>query len=51
MLYQVAGRAGRSDNLGKVFLQTYFPNNETILSLLNMERDNFYINEKNVCKK
>ena len=45
MLYQVAGRAGRSDNLGKVFLQTYFPNNETILSLLNMERDNFYINE------
>ena len=45
MLYQVAGRAGRSDSLGKVFLQTYFPKNETILSLAKMERDNFYSNE------
>ena len=32
ILYQVAGRAGRSDSIGKVFLQTYFPKNETILS-------------------
>jgi len=47
ILYQVAGRAGRSDSIGKVFLQTYFPKNETILSLTQMERDNFYLNEIN----
>ena len=47
ILYQVAGRAGRSDSIGKVFLQTYFPKNETILSLAKMERDNFYLNEIN----
>jgi primosomal protein N' (replication factor Y) len=47
ILYQVAGRAGRSDSIGKVFLQTYFPNNETILSLAKMERDKFYLNEIN----
>ena len=47
ILYQVAGRAGRSDSVGKVFLQTYFPKNETILSLAQMERDNFYLNEIN----
>jgi primosomal protein N' (replication factor Y) len=47
ILYQVAGRAGRSDSAGKVFLQTYFPKNETIISLAQMERDNFYLNEIN----
>ena len=47
ILYQVAGRAGRSDSVGKVFLQTYFPKNETILSLAQMKRDNFYLNEIN----
>ena len=48
ILYQVAGRAGRSESVGKVFLQTYYPKNETILSLAKMERDSFYLNEINL---
>ena len=45
LLYQVAGRAGREDDNGFVYLQTYFPNNETIVSLKEMNRDKFYKQE------
>ena len=47
LLYQVAGRAGREDINGNVYLQTYFPNNETITSLKEMNRDKFYKQEIN----
>ncbi len=45
LLYQVAGRAGRAQTQGKVFIQTYNPSNETILSFANLDRDQFYENE------
>ena len=45
LLYQVAGRAGREEANANVFLQTYFPNNETIISLKEMDRDKFYRQE------
>ncbi len=45
LLYQVAGRAGREDANGKVFIQSYYPDNETILSLKEMDRNKFYQTE------
>ena len=45
MLYQVAGRAGRGDIPGEVFLQSYFPENETIKDLASMDREKFYKKE------
>ena len=46
-LYQVAGRAGRAELEGSVFIQTYYPNNETIQALSSLNRDEFYENEIN----
>ena len=51
MLYQVAGRSGRGDIPGDVYLQSYFPENETIQDLQKMDRDNFYVKELNIRKK
>ena len=48
MLYQVAGRAGRGDIPGEVYLQSYFPENETIKDLINMDREKFYKKELNI---
>ena len=45
LLYQVAGRAGREDANGIVFIQSYYPKNETILSLKEMDRNKFYQTE------
>lgn len=41
MLDQVAGRAGRADKKGKVFLQTYDPDNQVIQALVSREREAF----------
>ena len=50
LLYQVAGRAGREDANGIVYIQSYYPKNETILSLKEMDRNKFYKNELNYRK-
>ena len=44
-LYQVSGRAGRAQTKGRVIIQTYYPENETIQSLAQLDRDTFYENE------
>ncbi|MDC3021953.1 primosomal protein N' [Pelagibacteraceae bacterium] len=41
LLQQVGGRAGRGKKIGKVFLQTYFPNQEIIKSIQLREREAF----------
>ncbi len=41
LLQQVSGRAGRSNQLGRVFIQTYFPNQEVIKSLQKRDRKAF----------
>jgi primosomal protein N' (replication factor Y) len=51
MLYQVAGRAGRGDLPGEVYLQSYFPENDTIKDLVNMDREKFYEKELGIRKK
>ena len=51
MLYQVAGRAGRGDLPGEVYLQSYFPENDTIKDLINMDREKFYEKELGIRKK
>jgi primosomal protein N' (replication factor Y) len=48
LLSQVAGRAGRSDWQGKVFLQTYQPENQVIKAIASNERDRFFEEELNV---
>ena len=50
LLYQVAGRAGREDADGSVFIQSYYPENETIISLKEMNRNKFYQTELNYRK-
>ncbi|MDC3112249.1 primosomal protein N' [Pelagibacteraceae bacterium] len=41
LLQQVGGRAGRGKKIGKVFLQTYFPDQEIIKSIQFREREAF----------
>lgn len=41
LLHQVAGRAGREEEVGKVLIQTYSPNNIVIDSLAHENRDKF----------
>jgi primosomal protein N' (replication factor Y) len=41
LLYQVAGRAGRSEKLGQVMLQTYMPEHEVMQALVAGDRDAF----------
>lgn len=41
LLYQVAGRAGRGDRPGRVFLQTYMPDHSVMKALAAGDRDAF----------
>ncbi len=41
LLHQVAGRAGRHDKPGRVFLQTYHPDHPVMIALAEGERDSF----------
>jgi primosomal protein N' (replication factor Y) len=41
LLQQVSGRAGRSNQLGRVFIQTYFPKQPVIQSLQKRDRKTF----------
>jgi len=42
LLHQVAGRAGRAEKLGSVYLQTYMPENMIITALSKNDRDMFF---------
>jgi primosomal protein N' (replication factor Y) len=42
MMTQVAGRAGRSEKQGKVIIQTYNPNHNTIQQVSNMDYSGMY---------
>jgi primosomal protein N' (replication factor Y) len=42
LLHQVAGRAGREDKPGTVYLQTFVPGNKVMQALTAQERDVFY---------
>ncbi len=41
LLYQVAGRAGRADRLGRVLLQTYMPDHPVMAAMASGDRDRF----------
>lgn len=41
LLYQVAGRAGRGDRPGRVFLQTYMPDHAVMQAMADGDRDAF----------
>jgi primosomal protein N' (replication factor Y) len=41
LLHQVAGRAGREERPGTVYLQTFYPENKVMLAMTNHERDVF----------
>lgn len=45
ILHQVAGRAGREENLGKVLVQTYMPDNSALKALIAHDRAAFLANE------
>jgi primosomal protein N' (replication factor Y) len=45
LLHQVAGRAGRADRPGVVFLQTFMPDNPVIRALVAGDRDRFLAEE------
>lgn len=45
ILHQVAGRAGREEQLGTVLVQTYMPENSALKALINHDRDAFLTNE------
>lgn len=46
LLSQVAGRAGRGDKKGEVYIQTLHPENAVLQALVNNNRDEFYALEK-----
>lgn len=45
LITQVAGRAGRGETKGKVYIQTYLPENETILLASKQDYHGFYNSE------
>lgn len=45
LLHQVSGRAGREQDKGYVYLQSYMPDNAVIQALANADRDRFYAYE------
>ena len=50
LLSQVAGRAGRGDKSGTVYLQTVYPENKVLQSILNNDRKGFVEFEKSARK-
>ncbi len=50
LLYQVAGRAGRADRPGRVFLQTYMPDHPVMAALVSGDREAFLAREKEARK-
>lgn len=48
LLYQASGRAGRSDLLGEVIIQTYNPDNYVLNCVKNNDFDAFYKYEMNI---
>ena len=50
LLSQVAGRAGRGDKKGEVYLQTLYPENAVLKSLVEGNTDSFYSIEKQTRK-
>lgn len=46
LLHQVAGRAGRADHPGRVYLQTYQPENPLFQSLISHDRNQYLEQEK-----
>ena len=42
LLHQVAGRAGRAERPGRVYLQTYEPGHPVVEALVSGDRDGFY---------
>ena len=46
LLAQVSGRAGRAERPGRVFLQTYDPQNPVMQALARQDRERFYAAEK-----
>jgi primosomal protein N' (replication factor Y) (superfamily II helicase) len=45
VLHQVSGRCGREEKPGRVYLQTYFPENSVISALASHDRDGFIEHE------
>jgi primosomal protein N' (replication factor Y) len=45
LLHQVAGRAGRAERPGRVFVQTYSPDHPVIAALVSGDRDRFLVAE------
>ena len=45
LLWQVSGRAGRADQLGRALVQTYLPEHSLIKALAAKDRDQFYDHE------
>jgi len=50
LLMQVAGRAGRTDVIGKVLIQSTMPNNAIFRNLINFNVEEFFLEELNVRK-
>lgn len=50
LISQAAGRSGRGEKPGKVIIQTYNPNNETIKAVKNYDYEGFYKTEMNIRK-
>lgn len=51
LLYQASGRAGRSDTLGNVIIQTFNPNNPILQFVMEQSYEKFYNYEMNIRKK
>lgn len=50
LVSQAAGRAGRSKKMGSVFIQTYYPDNDTIKAIQNYDYEGFYQKEMEIRK-
>ncbi len=50
LISQAAGRSGRGEKIGKVIIQTFNPDNDTIKAIKNYDYEGFYNNEMNIRK-